>query len=113
MPPPIIVDPKHCRERTARMQALALKMAGSLAAILMNDLAIHYENWPIKPRSKVSRRQTESRAWRCRDRRRERERCGFLADFLVGAPRFELGTPSPPDWCANRAALRSADAGGL
>src|SRR5438067_11742087 len=28
--------------------------------------------------------------------------------FLVGAPRFELGTPSPPDWCANRAALRSA-----
>ena len=21
--------------------------------------------------------------------------------------RFELGTPSPPDWCANRAALRS------
>src|SRR3954454_1813725 len=29
---------------------------------------------------------------------------------LVGAPRFELGTPSPPDWCANRAALRSAAA---
>ena len=28
-------------------------------------------------------------------------------EFLVGAPRFELGTPSPPDWCANRAALRS------
>src|SRR5262245_37302376 len=32
--------------------------------------------------------------------------------FLVGAPRFELGTPSPPDWCANRAALRSAVARG-
>ena len=31
--------------------------------------------------------------------------------LLVGAPRFELGTPSPPDWCANRAALRSARAG--
>src|SRR5271169_1992615 len=28
-------------------------------------------------------------------------------DKMVGAPRFELGTPSPPDWCANRAALRS------
>jgi hypothetical protein len=28
-------------------------------------------------------------------------------NLLVGAPRFELGTPSPPDWCANRAALRS------
>src|SRR5690349_3387165 len=27
---------------------------------------------------------------------------------LVGAARFELATPSPPDWCANRAALRSA-----
>src|SRR5215470_5398775 len=27
--------------------------------------------------------------------------------LLVGAPGFEPGTPSPPDWCANRAALRS------
>src|SRR5215471_15308638 len=27
---------------------------------------------------------------------------------LVGAGRFELPTPSPPDWCANQAALRSA-----
>lgn len=26
---------------------------------------------------------------------------------MVGAERFELSTPSPPDWCANRAALRS------
>ena len=33
-----------------------------------------------------------------------RTKCLIL---LVGAPRFELGTPSPPDWCANRAALRS------
>ena len=33
--------------------------------------------------------------------------------WLVGAARFELATPSPPDWCANRAALRSADAAGL
>jgi hypothetical protein len=67
MPPPIIVDPKHCRERTARMQVLAFEMAGSLAAILMNDLAIHYEkladqaalkgNSPLngKPRLAVSR----------------------------------------------------------
>jgi hypothetical protein len=31
----------------------------------------------------------------------------ILLSYLVGAPRFELGTPSPPDWCANRAALRS------
>ena len=27
---------------------------------------------------------------------------------LVGAGRFELPTPGPPDRCANRAALRSA-----
>src|ERR1700731_474169 len=33
--------------------------------------------------------------------------------LLVGAPRFELGTPSPPDWCANRAALRSARMGNI
>jgi hypothetical protein len=36
-------------------------------------------------------------------------KCLFYGALLVGAPRFELGTPSPPDWCANRAALRSAD----
>ena len=27
--------------------------------------------------------------------------------LLVGAGRFELPTPSPPDWCANQAAPRS------
>src|SRR5580658_9625046 len=27
--------------------------------------------------------------------------------LLVGAARFELATPSPPDWCANQAAPRS------
>jgi hypothetical protein len=27
---------------------------------------------------------------------------------VVGAAGFEPATPSPPDWCANRAALRSA-----
>jgi hypothetical protein len=31
----------------------------------------------------------------------------FRAEEMVGAARFELATPSPPDWCANRAALRS------
>ena len=43
MSPSMVDDPKHWRDRAARMQALAIKMAGSLAAILMNDLAIHYE----------------------------------------------------------------------
>jgi hypothetical protein len=39
----MIGDPKHWLARAARMHALAVKMAGSQAAILMNDLAIHYE----------------------------------------------------------------------
>ena len=30
---------------------------------------------------------------------------------LVGAAGFEPATPSPPDWCANRAALRSEHQG--
>ena len=31
---------------------------------------------------------------------------GNLLIFLVGAAGFEPTTPSPPDWCANRAAPR-------
>ncbi len=38
------------------------------------------------------------------------KKCKKCLILLVGAPRFELGTPSPPDWCANRAALRSETA---
>src|SRR3974377_1684330 len=34
-------------------------------------------------------------------------KCKKYLILLVGAARFELATPSPPDWCANRAALRS------
>src|SRR5258708_30393974 len=34
-------------------------------------------------------------------------KCVETNEKLVGAERFELSTPSPPDWCANRAALRS------
>jgi hypothetical protein len=36
-------DPQHWRERAAQMRALAVQMAGSQAAILMNDLAADYE----------------------------------------------------------------------
>ncbi len=36
-------DPQHWRERAAQMRGLAVKMAGSQAAILMNDLAADYE----------------------------------------------------------------------
>ena len=56
---PIIVDPEHWRDRAARMQALAIKMAGSLAAILMNDLAIHYDNLADQAALKVRHRERE------------------------------------------------------
>ena len=36
-------DPQHWRNRAAQMRALALKMAGSHAAVLMNDLAAEYD----------------------------------------------------------------------
>jgi hypothetical protein len=41
--PPGADDPQHWRDRAAQMRALAVKMAGSEAAILMNDLATDYE----------------------------------------------------------------------
>jgi hypothetical protein len=36
-------DPQHWRDRAAKMRELAVKMAGSQAAILINDLAVHYD----------------------------------------------------------------------
>jgi len=36
-------DPQHWCDRAAQMRGLAIKMAGSQAAILMNDLAADYE----------------------------------------------------------------------
>jgi hypothetical protein len=65
----------------------------------------------------VRRRKYACRAWRpggdfpnpSKETLNERSRYLEFSqvDNLVGAPRFELGTPSLPDWCANRAALRS------
>jgi hypothetical protein len=43
MPPAIKGDLKHWRVRAAKMRELAVKMAGSHAAILLNDLAVHYD----------------------------------------------------------------------
>jgi hypothetical protein len=36
-------DPQHWRDRAAQLRSLAIKMAGSEAAILINDLAADYE----------------------------------------------------------------------
>jgi hypothetical protein len=43
MPPAIIGNLKHWRVRAAKMRELAVKMAGSHAAILLSDLAVHYD----------------------------------------------------------------------
>ena len=34
---------QHWRQRAAQMRSLAVKMAGSQAAILINELAVHYD----------------------------------------------------------------------
>jgi hypothetical protein len=36
-------DPQHWRDRAAQLRSLAVKMAGSQAAVLINDLAAGYE----------------------------------------------------------------------
>jgi hypothetical protein len=36
-------NPKHLRDRATTIRGLAVKMAGSHAAILMNDLAVDYD----------------------------------------------------------------------
>jgi hypothetical protein len=57
MPPPRNTsDPKHWRDRAAKMRALALTMANPNAAILMTDLAAYYDKLadgaPIKANGK-------------------------------------------------------------
>jgi hypothetical protein len=44
-------DPQHWRDREAQMRALAVKMAGSEAAILVNDLATDYEKLAERAKS--------------------------------------------------------------
>ena len=36
-------DPQHWRDRAARLRGLAIKMMGTEAAVLINDLADDYE----------------------------------------------------------------------
>ena len=43
MVPRDINDPEHWRGRAAKMRALALTMRGTESAILLNDLATHYD----------------------------------------------------------------------
>ena len=38
-----IDDSQHWRNRAAQLRSLAVKMAGTQAAILINDLAVHYD----------------------------------------------------------------------
>jgi hypothetical protein len=53
------IDPQHW-ERAAQMRALAVKMAGSEAAILINDLAADYEK--LAERAEIRTKGKKSRS---------------------------------------------------
>jgi hypothetical protein len=53
-------DPQHWRDRAAQMRALALKMAGSEAAILINDLAADYEKLAKRAEMKANGKKPRS-----------------------------------------------------
>jgi len=58
-------DPQHWRNRAAQIRSLAARMAGSEAAILMNDLAADYdklaERAEIRANGKKPRSKREPR----------------------------------------------------
>jgi hypothetical protein len=60
MPPRDINDPQHWRDRAAQMRALAVKMAGSEAAILINDLAADYEKLASRAEIKANGKKPRS-----------------------------------------------------
>jgi hypothetical protein len=53
-------DPQHWRDRAAQMRALAVKMAGSEAAILINDLAADYEKLAERAEVKANGKKPRS-----------------------------------------------------
>jgi hypothetical protein len=78
MPPRDINDPQHWRDRAAQMRALAVKMAGSEAAILINDLAADYEKLAKRVENKANGKKPRSNGelrW-CRFRRVPIDRMG-------------------------------------
>jgi hypothetical protein len=54
-------DPQYWRERAAQMRMLAVQMAGSQAAILINDLAVHYDERADQAALKEAVRKGRSR----------------------------------------------------
>jgi hypothetical protein len=53
-------DPQHWRDRAAQMRSLAAKMAGSEAAILMNDLAADYDKLAERAEIKANGKKPRS-----------------------------------------------------
>jgi hypothetical protein len=60
MPPRGTNDPQYWRDRAAKMRSLAVKMAGSDAAILMNDLAADYDKLADRAALKANGRKSSS-----------------------------------------------------
>jgi hypothetical protein len=53
-------DPQHWRNRAAQMRSLAVTMAGSDAAILMNDLAAEYDRMAERAAIKANGKKLRS-----------------------------------------------------
>lgn len=60
MPPRDTDDPQHWRDRAAQLRSLAVKMAGSEAAILINDLAADYEKLAERAEIRASGKKPRS-----------------------------------------------------
>jgi hypothetical protein len=60
MPPREINDPKHWRDRAAKMRSLAVTMAGSNAAILLTDLAAEYDRLAERAAIRVNGKKPRS-----------------------------------------------------
>ena len=53
-------DPQHWRDRAAQLRSLAVKMAGSEAAVLINDLAADYEKLAERAEIKANGKKPRS-----------------------------------------------------
>ena len=111
----------------ARMTVGDARLTMARARLHRALAAFRSQSRPRRPFSEVRRRAVEIKIARrprfaqiSRSTARSRPRIGTsggklspgtgrrcIREEMVGAARFELATPSPPDWCANRAALRS------
>jgi hypothetical protein len=96
-------DPQHRRNRAAQMRSLAIKMADSDAAILMNDLAAEYESSAESAAIKANGKKPRSNGKRAR-------KCGAVS---IAGGLFDWmasGKRKPPAPGGGRKALGAREA---